>query len=463
MKYGAKIYQYLPVGLQNLAISSYGLFWKSRRFGGIFADEYRAFREREQYTVDQWQVFQTTKLREMLVHAFSNVPFYKDLYQAHGFTLTDLQKFELSDLVRLPYVTKNDIRIRGTGTMLSAKQEHGGQYMASSGTSGTPTKIKYSHAMHQRIFAAYESRVRNWAGVTRFMTRASIGGRRILPGSENKPPYYRYNSAERQVYLSAYHISKNTVQNYVDGIVRYGVEYMTGYAMSNYFLARFIEEAAIEAPQMRATVLSSEKLTPDMRALFLRVYGCKSYDGWSGVENCALVSESEYGQLLVSPDVGILELLDNEGSPIAPGETGEVVCTGFLNYDQPLIRYRIGDYMTLSKNQHTLCGRNMPIISDIEGRSEDTVIGPDGREMVRFHGIFINLPSVVEAQLIQHDQLHYTINVVTTGKLAVEDRTTMIQRMHSQLGGVEVEFCEMAHIPRGANGKFKAVISHLNR
>ena len=77
-----------------------------------------------------------------------------------------------------------------------------------------------------------------------------------------------------------------------------------------------------------------------------------------------------------------------------PGETGEVYSTGLLNFDQPLIRYRIGDMVKLAENQQTLCGRNMPVIEEIVGRVEDTVIGRDGREMVRFHGIFINLPSV---------------------------------------------------------------------
>lgn len=400
----------------------------------------------------------------MLVHAFNHVPFYHELYKQHGFNTSDFEKFEIEDLNKLPFVTKKDLRELGTSAMLSTVREKGGQYMASSGTSGTPTQILYSVPMHQRIFAAYESRVRNWAGVNRMMTRASIGGRRILPGSENKPPYYRYNSAEKQVYLSAYHISGTTVKNYIEGIRKYKAEYMTGYAMSNYFLARFIEESGIEAPQMKAVVVSSEKLTQDMRDLFMRVYGCKSYDGWSGVENCALVSESEHGQLLVSPDVGILELLDENHRPVAAGETGEVVCTGFLNYDQPLIRYRIGDYMTWSNNQQTYCGRSMPVIQDIEGRIEDTVIGPDGREMVRFHGIFINLKTVVEAQLIQHDLYHYTINCVTAGKLNEDDRDLMKQRMYSQLGNdIKIDFVELGQIPRGANGKFKAVISHVKR
>jgi len=54
----------------------------------------------------------------------------------------------------------------------------------------------------------------------------------------------------------------------------------------------------------------------------------------------------------------------------------------------------------------------MVVVEEIIGRIEDTVIGTDGREIVRFHGIFVNLPSVVEGQIIQHELNKFEIRVV---------------------------------------------------
>lgn len=460
-KNAIKIYNNLPPTLQNTAISAYGMFWKNRRFGGIFEQEYTGFKDREHFTSNQWIEYQTIKLRDLLQHAYLHVPYYKKVLKQSGWNIDALKRFELHQLATLPFLDKSTLRAEGTTSLVSVVPEKGGTFLSSSGTTGTPTKILYSHAMHQRVFAAYESRVRNWAGVNRLMKRASIGGRRILPDADAKPPYYRINYAEKQIYLSAYHISAQTARNYVDGIRKFGAEYMTGYTMSNYILARFLEHGNIEAPEMKALVLSSEKLTPEMRATFTKVYGCKTFDGWSGVENCGLISENEFGQLLISPDVGIIEILNNNNEPVKPGETGHVVCTGFLNYDQPLIRYRIGDRVTLANEQHTLCGRNMTVISDIEGRIEDIISGPDGRQMVRFHGIFVDLHSVIEAQLIQHTLHDYEIKVATSGTLDPSDKSIMIKRMQSQLGNITVIFTEVSHIPRGANGKFKAVISQV--
>jgi|APTNR8051073442_1049403.scaffolds.fasta_scaffold00177_23 phenylacetate-CoA ligase len=457
------VYPKLPFAFQNMAISAFGYTWNKRRYGGIFEQQLKEFKTRENWNVSQWHAYQTTRLRQLLIHAFETVPYYAEYFQRLGYTTQKLQRFEMEALSSLPFLEKSHLRQFGRTTLLSTRPEPGGEFFESSGSTGTPTSILYSPAMHQRLHAAYESRVRHWAGVDRFMPRSIIGGRRVVPEGNAKPPYYRYNYIEKQLYLSAYHISKDSVRNYVEGIWKYKSEYMTGYAMSNFFLARFILEAGIEAPPMKAVVTSSEKLTPAMREVFQKAYGCKTFDGWSGVENCGLISESEFGQLLISPDVGIIEIIDRDGLPVKPGQSGEVVCTGFLNFDQPLIRYKIGDYVTLAENQTTQCGRSMPVIEEIVGRMEDVVVGKDGREMVRFHGVFYNLSSVVEAQLVQQAVDVFLVNVVPVNKLSETDKALIMQRLQSQLGPLKITFQELREIPRGSNGKFKAVISTIAR
>jgi len=459
----SNIYPKLPVPFQNLAISTYGYSWKNRRYGGIFENELVAFKGRENWDHQQWHDYQTDQLRKLLVHAYETVPYYKDAFSSTGFKKSELLGFSIGELNKLPFLEKKDLKRFGRTTLLSKPLEKGGSFFESSGSTGTPTSILYSHAFHQRLHGAYESRVRNWAGINRHTPRAIIGGRRVVPDGIGKAPFYRYNYFEKQLYLSAYHISRENSKDYLAGIIKHKSEYMTGYAMSNYFLARFILEQGLEAPKMKAVVTSSEKLTTEMRDTFMQVYGCKTYDGWSGVENCGLISESEFGQLLISPDVGIIEVLDKDGKQVGSGESGEVVCTGFLNYDQPLIRYKIGDCISLASEQKNRCGRSMPVVQEIVGRIEDIVIGQDGREMVRFHGVFINLSSVVEAQLVQQEVDDFIVNVVPSDKLSEQDKLTITKRLESQMGSVRVTFNEMSSIPKGANGKFKAVISNVKR
>ncbi len=456
------LYHKLPVGIQNIGVSVYGYAWKKRRFGGIFESELLKYKNRENFTAQQWEDYQTIALRKLLTHAFETVPYYKDAFTKAGLGLSELNNMNTAELQRIPFLEKDTLRRFGTTTMLSSKLEKGGNFFASSGSTGTPTQIFFSHPMHQRWSAGFEARIRHWAGLDRHTPRGTIGGRRVVPDGEGKPPYYRYNFVEKQVYFSAYHVSRSTVAGYLGGMAKHGVQYMTGYAMSNYFLARFIEEEKLGAPTLKAVVTSSEKLTNEMRDAFERVYKCKTFDSWSGVEACGLVSECEQGSLHISPDLGIIEILDEVGNPVKPGEAGEVVCTGLVNYDQPLIRYRIGDVMRLGKEPCS-CGRNMPVIDEIVGRTEDIVIGQDGREMVRFHGIFIDLPNLIEGQIIQHTVATFEIKVVTNGQWTKEEEYTIKKRMTSQLGTIKVEVNEVESIPRNPNGKFQAVISKVKR
>ena len=426
----------------------------------MFPAAYAAAKERESYTKAQWKEYQSKELCKLLIHAAEQVPFYKVKFQQAGITSQQLRSFTVEDLQRLPILSKEELRQSGTTILLSNTLEHNGQFFSSSGSTGTPVQILLSHAMHQRWFGIYEARVRNWAGVSSFIPRGMIGGRRIIGNAANKAPFYRYNYFEKQVYFSAYHLSKHNVSNYLEGIRKYGVEYMTGYAVSNYLLAQLFKESGVHVPSMKAIVTSSEKLTEHMRQVFADVYGCKTFDGWGSVESCGLVTECEWGSLHVSEDAGIIEILDGELNPVPAGEQGTVYCTGLLNYDQPLIRYKIGDAMIASAKVCN-CGRQMPVIQEIAGRIEDVIIGKDGRKMVRFHSVFNGLHTIKQAQVIQESLEDIVIKAVPAGKLDGAEQKIIQERIRSQLGEVNVIIEEVDRIPLTANGKFKAVVSKL--
>ena len=451
-----KIYSYSPVFIQNILISIYGYYWKNRRLGGCFKEELNLYKKRESYSKNQWNEYQTLALRKLLIHAYINVPFYTDLYSKHGFSINDFKNFEIDDLTKLPFLEKDDLRKFGTTTLLSKEKEKGDFY-SSSGSSGTPTSIYFSKKMHQTWSALYEVRVRNWAGMNYEIPRAMIGGRRVLPNSTSKKPFYRYNYAESQAYFSAYHISEENTKDYVDGLFKSKSEYLVGYAMSIYLLSKFIVKLQLKTPKLKAVLTSSEKLTNKMRSTIEEAFKCKVYDAYSGVEACGLISENNKGELLFSPDSGILEVLDKSGEKVIFGEAGEVVATGFLNYDQPLIRYRIGDRVKLSKNQDTA----MLKIDEIEGRIEDVVTNNDGKKMVRFHSVFIGIPSIIMAQVIQETLNDIVIKLVVDKAYQLVNEAVIIKRIESQLGKVAIKFLYVKEIKKTKNGKFKAVISNI--
>ncbi len=457
-----KIYPKMPVFVQNLMISAFGFQWQQRRFGGCYLDLLKEVKSREFNTSEQWSEYQTQELRKLLVHAYGHVEFYRGKYKAAGLTEKDLSNISLSDLKHIPFLEKDELRRFGTTKLLSDKLSRG-LFISSSGSTGTPTKIYLPRYFHQRFTALMEARVRNWAGVSKDTPRGMIGGRRIMPDSHFKIPYYRYNYFEKQTYFSAYHISPETVGNYLKGIIDNKVEYMTGYAMSNFLLAKCVSEKGLIAPQLKAVITSSEKLTPGMRKTIEEIYRCKCYDSYSGCEECGLISETPDGALLVSPDAGIMEFLNEDGSDSMPGETGEIVSTGLHNYDQPLIRYRIGDMAKLSSDQSPIGGRYMVRIDEMAGRIEDLVVCRDGRSMVRFHGLYLDIPGLKTGQLIQYDYERFTLNLLIDKQVyqKSEAEAVLKKRLESQVGMALINFNYPDKIATNSNGKIKAVISEL--
>ena len=179
------IYKILPVSLQDLVISLYGLYWKKRRFGGVFKKEVNLFRSRNTFSKQQWYEYQEIELRKLLVHSFINVPFYKKKYTDAGFDLKFFKNFKFKDLNKLPFLEKEELRKFGKTELLS-KIRNKGDFYSSSGSTGTPTSIYYSREFHQKWRAAFEVRINEWAGVSKYTPRGMIGGRKIVKSNRTR-------------------------------------------------------------------------------------------------------------------------------------------------------------------------------------------------------------------------------------------------------------------------------------
>ncbi len=458
-----KAYSASPVWLQQLGINAFGWYWTRRRLGPVYERTWREYVDREAWPPERLQEFVEARLRELVRRAYREVPFYRDTFRAHGISEGELELFRASDLARLPLLEKSTVRADSAQLLTQAARRHPPAHFATSGTTGTPIRAYWTSAVHQHNIAVREARSFRWAGTSYRRPRSMIGGRLVVPKAESSPPFWRYNRWEQQLYLSAFHISAAHIRDYVAALNRFRPETMTGYASANFFLARLIEEAGLEVHSPKAIITGSERLEPHMRELLQRVYRTRAYEEYGSVENCALATECERGRLHVSPDFGHVEILRGDGTPAPAGETGEIVATGFANTDQIFIRYRTGDLAAWSAEKCP-CGRaSLPVIADLLGRQEDVVVTADGREMVRFHGIFLDLPEVVEGQVVQESVNHFLINVVINQPSAATD-ATIRRRMETRLGAdISLEINHLQEIPREANGKFRAVISRVKR
>lgn len=458
MKLLDRIYATFPLWAQNGLVSLYGLYWHWLRFGGRYSIFEQEYRSRDNFSHQQWQQYQAQRLEKLLVEAANEIPYY-----AHTWTDAQKQVANKGEIQGLPLLEKEPLR-RSPYDFVALKNRGQRHWtFLTSGSTGTPISSYWTIDEIRDSLAVREVRSAGWAGVSFGLPRATFSGRMVEPDPNSKGPFYRYNKAEKQVYFSPFHLRPDTAQFYVDALEKHHILWMTGYAVSYYILARFILDQNISVSPMKAIVTTSEKLTPEMRSIIEKAFHCRVFEEYSSVENAIFASECEHGRLHVSPDVSLVEILRPDGTACAPGEVGEVVTTCLMRSYQPLIRFRLGDLAAWDA-EPCLCGRSMPVIKEVVGRIEDVVVGPDGREMVRFHGIFANQPHVIEGQVMQESLSDFIVKIVPAKGFSNQDALDIQERMRKRLGSaINVQVEIVPSIPRNNSGKFKAVISKVSR
>lgn len=453
---GQYVYNKLPVFCQNAAISLYGYFWKRRRMGGKFEYYLKEFKEREKFTKEEWEEYCIKELRKILVHSYKNVSYYKSIFDSYGIKIDTLSNFNLEDLKKLPLLNKRTLA--ENSYKFKSFNSKNLQYYETSGTTGTPLKIYYSYDDHRRVFAAMVARFHNWAGVKPWDKHVTLGGRTIFKDDDSKNRYWRYNIFEKQLYMSAFHLSPETVKYYIEKINSYKPIYINGYTSAIYYIAKEIVNKGYKRIKIPVILTSSDKLTKKMRETIIEAWGSKLFDGYSSVEGCCLITECEYGNYHISPDAGIIEILDENGNE---AEEGEIVATGLLNYSFPLIRYKMGDLALKASNGGCPCKRNMPLIKEILGREEDYLVLKDGRASASFSKAFEGVEGIIEGQVIQEDYDKIKILLVKNENFNEKEKDKFLNNIFKLFGKLNLEILYVDRIERTKRGKLKLVISKL--
>ena len=310
-----------------------------------------------------------------------------------------------------------------------------------------------------RWYALTEVMIRNPAGVGQEIPRAMMGGRSIVPGAATSPPYWRFNRYWRQLYLSSYHVSRQSAAGYVEALRRYGSEWLTGYGSAIAALAESAQAAGVAPCPLRAVIVSGDTLLPAMRSSIERFFECRCFDSYGQSEGVATTMECVHGRMHVLPAVGIVEILrEDDGSACAPGEVGEIVATGLLNRAMPLIRYRSGDRAAWAPEDSCPCGAPGPLIEALEGRVDDYLEAADGRRIGRLSTAIKRSPSIHSAQIAQDPPGHAYLLVRPGEGYRHEDALAVQRDLLERIGRFEFEIVEVSEIPKTHTGKMRLVV-----
>ena len=454
----AAIYQHLPAPLRSVAATMWGYYLRSWRRGPATERLIEEALDRDRWSAARWSSWLEERRARILHDAATRVPFYRDAWTRRR-AAGDRASWELIE--NWPVLRKDDLREHPEMFLADGCDRRRMLHEHTSGTTGKPLNLWFSRATVRTWYALYEARTRRWYGLDYGDRWVNIGGQQVVPFKQTTPPFWVWNAAFRQLYMSSYHLSSAFIEAYVEALRRYEIDYILGYSSSLYSLASLGLERGLAFPRLRVAITNAEPLYAHQREAMSAAFGGAVRETYGMSELACAASECDRGRRHIWPDVGMIEILsDTIDTAEIPGKVGRIVGTGFLNENMPLIRYEVGDRGSLEAEPSTCaCGRSLPVLASVEGRLDDVLVTRDGRRIGRLDPVFKSDLPIREAQILQDSVDLVRIRIVPADGFTPADGSALADRLRERMGDIEVIVEQVDHIERTRNGKFRAVIS----
>lgn len=447
------LYHRLPPVSRSVVASLRGYYLNWWRYDASTDDLVERILERDSWTADQWKEWQNERLSFILERAATRVPYYRQLWSQRR---RDGDKSSWAYLENWRILEKEDLRSAPLSFVADDCRPSKMFRDHTSGTTGTSLDLWSSKQTVRQWYAIFEARSRRWYGLSRKDRWAILGGQIVTPAKQRKPPYWVWNAGLNQLYLSSYHLSPTMIPAYLDALLRHRVRYLLGYPSAIYALAREALAIGRKDISFDVVITNAEPIYQYQRDTISAAFSCPVRETYGMAEIAAAASECEFGSLHQWPDTGIIE---TESSDPA-SEPSDLICTGLINPDMPMIRYRVGDSGVLSADNCS-CGRELPVIERIDGRSDDVLITSDGRRIGRLDPVFKGDLSIREAQIIQESIGSLTVRYVPSENFSQQTLIILRERLVERMGPIEIVFDEVDQVPRTSRGKFRAVICKI--
>jgi len=426
----------LPYPLKTMTTSLRGLALTRIRYSAGFREALQEIAVRETWSKERMQMFQVEKLQEMVQLAYTTTSFYRQWFDDSGVNPDDIKNIE--DLRKLPILSRDIVQSSWQSMVSSAVQKRQRIYHRTSGTTGSGLSVVVSKSALQRI-NAHVSRQMQWAEVDPRDWKITMFGARVIPPEQDKPPYWIKNFPGRQILLSGFHLSDVTVEDYFHFLKDHQDWPIEGFASTLHILSELLAKHDRKV-KMKAVFSNGEPLLPYMRTLIEDRLGAKVWDAYGQTELVGLIQECEEGSFHLSSDFGILEIIDENGNPVQPGEPGAFIWTGLQNKAMPLIRYKIGDIGEWCKDQYCPCVRGTPLVHPIITRDSDYLRTPSGKVFSpRMINQYLKEADFQYCQFVQEGSNSWVIRYVPNHDRS-ENQALAVKRNLEKLLGDEISF-----------------------
>lgn len=438
------VYDRFPSPARHLMTSARGWLLTRIRYSPAAFNTLRALRTHDRWQPDDIHRHQLAGLQAILNHARATTPHYRN-YPHIAFR-------SLEDLRALPILSREVVRRDPQSFFSSSIAPRQRIHAGTTGTTGANLTVAYSEQVLAENWA-FLLRQWSWEDIAPRTPRLTLFGARIVPTSRTAPPFWTYNIPERQLLLSIFHLSAKTAPAYLDCLSRHRGKVLEGFPSVLAILADFAERRGQSIP-MRAIFTSGEPLYPDARAKIEEAFQSRIFDSYGMTELCGLIQQCEAGEMHLAPEYGFLEILDDRGEPVAPGEEGHFVWTGFLNSAMPLIRYRVGDRGRWQPAGICPCGRAFPRVVPTITRESDVLRAPDGRLFSprALNQLLKQTTALRFCQFVHERHDRIVVRAVASGTRASEEAMAVRSRLQQLLGASTNVTAELSDAPLSRQG-----------
>ena len=411
---------------------------------------------------EELQSYQEKRLSLVIKQAYQHVPYYQALFHEKGLRPSDI--CHIDALKKLPLLSKDTLRQHNSSFIAENAASYNPVIYKTSGTTGTPVEL-YLDKNANILEFVYYWRHWSWAGYKIGDRFAELGSAYFLNRDHLNESPAMWQPHLRRLMLNSTRIATHQAKKMAEAIRKYKPKFLKGMASPIYYLAYCLKEAGITDISFKAVFSTGEVLTPAYRAMAESVLNCPVLDSYGHMERTVGISQCLEGGYHINSDYGLLEF-DNLRTSVEGNTTlGSAIGTSLYNLAMPLIRYDVGDDIELfTEPKSCPCGRSLPLVKSIHGRSEDTIVTPDDRFIT---SMFI-IPEFTKGahfiQFIQKNRKSLLVNIVP-GVLWNSGEEEKLSGYLLKLIGKNMEVTirqiTMGEIIRDSSGKIRTVISRL--
>ena len=418
----------------------------------------RAMDDSQWWSPERLEVLRLKRLRTLLTKAGKHVPYYRDCFKNLGF---DPQKIEsLGELQKLPLLTKSIIRAEGDRMKSDIAQ--GLARFNTGGSSGEPL-IFFIGTERVSHDVAAKWRATRWWDVDIGDPEIVVWGSPIELGTQDRVRAIR-DKLMRTELLPAFQMNETNLDHFVARICERRPKMLFGYPSAISHIAAHAQKCGVPLNNLGVKVVfcTSERLYDHQREAISGAFACPVANGYGGRDAGFVAHECPSGNMHITAEDIIVEIINESGNIQPVGESGEIVVTHLATSEFPFIRYRTGDIGILG-SELCSCGRGLPLLKEIQGRSTDFVIAADGTTIHGLALIYIlrDLPGIQSFKIIQETRQLTRVLIVTGPEFNKEMIRKIKDGMKLRLGAsVTIDVSIVDDIPPEKSGKHRYVISH---